>query len=152
MMLVPIFGAIALLLLAGTASGAPRVPNVQTFDQTIPAGELCTFPVQLTGRNGQVERTELSDGTTILTGPFVLTVTNAITQQSVTLNISGPTFTTGDQLIIAGPAVILIFAENAPPPAGLLATNGRGTITNLDFDIENFKGHTRDLCKELSGA
>jgi hypothetical protein len=75
-MLVPIFGAIALLLLAGTASGAPRVPNVEPFEQTIPAGELCTFPIELAGTNGQVERTELSDGTTILTGPFVLTVTN----------------------------------------------------------------------------
>jgi len=150
--LVPIFGAIALLLLAGPASGAPRVPNVETFEQTIDAGQLCTFPVELTGRNGQVERTELSDGTTILTGPFVLTVTNLDNNRSVTLNISGPTFTSGNQLILTGPAVILIFAENAPPPAGLLATNGRGTINNLDFDIENFKGHTRDLCKELSGA
>jgi len=87
-----------------------------------------------------------------LTGPFVLTVTNLDNNRSVTLNISGPTFTSGDQLILTGPAVILIFAENAPPPAGLLATNGRGTINDLDFDIENFKGHTRDLCKELSGA
>jgi hypothetical protein len=151
-MLVPIFGAIALLLWAGPASAAPRVPNVERFEPvTIPAGQLCQFEVQLTGTNGQAERTKLPDGTTIVTGPFVLTVTNTSNQRSVTLNISGPTFASDGQLILTGPALIELFdlGPDFPPP-GLLATNGRGTIDNGVFDVQNFKGRTRDLCQELS--
>jgi hypothetical protein len=152
--LVPIVGAIALLLLAGPASAAPKVPNATpvnlgTFLPDTP-GELCPFPVMLVARNGQVVRTTLPDETTILTGPFVLTITNETNGRSATFNISGPTFTSGNQLTITGTAIVLLFSEFAPPGPGILATNGRGTIDeNLDFNTETFKGRTRDVCQLL---
>jgi hypothetical protein len=68
-MLVPIVGAIALLLLAGPASAAPRVPNGIPFSSDeMPEGELCPFPVTLEGvapaeGGSQLERT------TCLMGP-----------------------------------------------------------------------------------
>jgi hypothetical protein len=150
--LVPILGAIALLLIAGSASAAPKVPNVTPFEAKFDAGVLCSFPVTLEGRDGQVVRTTLPDGTTILTGPFVLTITNETNELSATFNISGPTFTSkNNEKIITGSAIVLLFSDLAPPGPGILATNGRGTIDkNLDFDIDNFKGRTRDVCQQLS--
>jgi hypothetical protein len=149
-MLVPIVGAIALLLLAGPASAAPKVPKGTPFDFSVDAGELCPFAVRLAGSNGQVERTTLPDGTTILTGPFVVTITNLENGRSATFNVSGPTFTSGSQMIITGTAIVLLFNEFAPPPAGILATNGRGTIENLDFNRETFTGSIRDVCQQLT--
>lgn len=152
--LVPIVGAIALLLLAGPALAAPKVPhatpvNLGTFLPDTP-GELCPFPVMLVVRNGQVVRTTLPDGTEILTGPFVLTITNTDNQRSATFNISGPTFD-GNQDIFTGTAIILLFAALAPPGPGILAANGRGTIDeNMIFNTETFKGRTSDVCQQLA--
>jgi hypothetical protein len=150
-MLVPIVGAIALLLLAGPASAAPKVPNGIPFAFSVGAGELCPFAVSLEGTNGQVIRTTLPDGTTILTGPFVLKITNLDNGRSATFNISGPTFTSDNQMLITGTAIVLLFNEFAPPGPGILATNGRGTIDeNLDFNIETFTGSTQDVCQQLA--
>jgi hypothetical protein len=162
-MLVPIFGAIALLLLAGPASAAPRVPNGIPFGPAlIPEGELCPlFPVTLEGVSptvdasggpSQIVRTTLPDGTTILTGPFVLTVTNTENGRSATFNVSGPTFTGADgQMNIRGTAVVLEFGSLAPPGPAILAVNGRGIIdAELNFHIETFKGHVSNVCDQLS--
>jgi hypothetical protein len=128
------------------------VPNGTPFGPVpFEAGVLCPFPVTLEGSNGQLERTTLPDGTTILTGPFVLTITNTANGHSATFNVSGPTFGSGNQLILTGTAIILLFDFLAPPPAGILATNGRGTIdANQDFNFETFKGHSRDVCQQLT--
>ena len=155
MILVPFLGAIALLLFAGPASGAPRVPNVTPFDPVrFDAGVLCPFPVMLEGRDGQLVRTTLPGGTTILTGPLVVTITNTEDPEnlrSATFNVSGPTFRSGNELILTGSAIILLFSDLAPPGPGILATNGRGTIdANQDFNFETFKGHSRDVCQQLS--
>ena len=149
MMLVPIVGAIALLMSAGPALAAPEVPNVTPFEVTIPAGDLCSFEVIIAGRNGQVERTTLPDGTVILTGPFVATFTNTTNDRSATFNVSGPMFTSGTTQVIVGTAVVLLFNEFAPPGPGIIATKGRGTIENLDFNIDTFKGKTSDVCQQL---
>jgi hypothetical protein len=149
MILVPIFTAIALLFFAGPVSAAPKVPNGEPFVATFDEDVLCPFPVTLEGSNGQVERTTLPDGTTILTGPFVLTITNLDNDRSATFNISGPTFTSGNQVILTGSAIILLFNNLAPPGPGILATNGRGTIENFDFNTETFKGRSRDVCQQL---
>ena len=150
MILVPILGAIALLLFAGPSSAAPKVPHgTPVGPQTFDAGVLCPYPVTLEGSSGQVVRTTLPDETTILTGPFVLTITNETNGRSATFNISGPTFTSGNQVILTGSAIILLFSNLAPPGPGILATNGRGTIENLDFNTETFKGRSRDVCQQL---
>jgi hypothetical protein len=86
-----------------------------------------------------------------LTGPFVLTITNTANDRSATFNVSGPTFRSGNELILTGSAIILLFSDLAPPGPGILATNGRGTIdANQDFNFETFKGHSRDVCQQLS--
>jgi hypothetical protein len=70
---------------------------------------------------------------------------------SATFNVSGPTFRSGNELILTGSAIILLFSDSAPPGPGILATNGRGTIdANQDFNFETFKGHSRDVCQQLS--
>jgi hypothetical protein len=150
MMLVPIIGAIALLLLAGPASAAPKVPKGDPLAFSVDAGELCSFAVSFEGTNGQVIRTTLPDGTTILTGPFVLTITNTENGRSATFNVSGPTFQSGNQLILTGTAIILLFNEPELPPPGILATNGRGTIVDSVFNEETFKGHSSDVCQQLT--
>jgi hypothetical protein len=155
-MLVPIVGAIALLLLAGPASAAPRVPNGIPFSFLFTT--LCPdFPVTLAGvapaEASQLERTTLPDGTVILTGAVVVTVTNEENGNSATFNVSGPTFRASDGAqILSGTALILLFdlGETFPDP-GILATNGRGTIdAEQRFDEKNFKGHITDVCEQLT--
>jgi hypothetical protein len=150
LMLVPIVGAIALLLLAGPASAAPKVPNVEPFTVTFDPGELCKFEVELKVTDGQVKRTTLPDGTVIVTGPAVVTITNLENGSSATFNISGPLFTQDGDVILTGPTIILLLAEFAPPGPGILATEGRGTIEDRDFDIEGFTGSISDVCAQLA--
>jgi hypothetical protein len=147
LMLVPIVGAIALLLLAGPASAAPKVPKGTSF--AISDTQFCGFLVTLVGVSGQVVRTTLPDGTTILTGPAVVTIEG--NDRSLTFNISGPIFTstTGD-VILTGPSIILL-EDRGPsfPEPGILATLGRGTIEGGVFDINTFTGTTSDVCEQL---
>jgi hypothetical protein len=155
LMLVPIVGAIALLLLAGPASAAPKVPKGDAFEfpaELTQAGQLCDFAVTLKGISGQVVRTTLPDGTTILTGPAVITITNVTNELSTTLNISGPTFTSGDDAILTGPAIILLFPGVPSNPAGpgILATTGQATLEDGVFDIDTFTGTTQDVCEQLA--
>ena len=162
LMLVPIVGAIALLLLAGPASAAPKVPKGNAFEfpaELTQAGQLCDFAVTITGIDGQVVRTTLPDETTILTGPAVVTITNPENDRSITLNISGPTFTTPTEdpdvsdRILTGPAIILLFPEvpgSVPPPPGILATTGRSILEGGVFNIDNFTGRFIDVCAELA--
>ena len=161
-MLLPIVGTIALLLLAGPASAAPRVPNGFPFGPiSFDAGVLCpSFPVTLQGvspadEGSQIVRTTLPDGTVILTGPFVLTITNTQDPEnlrSATFNVSGPTFSSqsGTQLTLRGTAIILLFSGVGDLGPGILATNGQGTIENSIFNVATFKGHTSDVCGQLS--
>jgi hypothetical protein len=151
LLLVPIVGAIALLLLAGSASAAPKVPKpTDEFDLTFDCG---TFTVLLEVTSGQVERTTLPDGTMIFTGPAVVTITNPANDRSTTLNISGPTFIEDGDVILTGPAIILLFPavpESDPPPPGILATTGRSILVGGVFDIDTFTGSFIDVCAELA--
>src|SRR3954451_9164300 len=157
LMLVPIVGVIALLLLAGPASAAPKVPKGASFEIPAGAGQLCAFPVKLAIISGQVQRTTLPDGTTIVTGPAVVTITNETNetnQPSTTLNISGPTFTSagGDDVILPGAAIILLFAgvSSTPPGPQILATHGRATIEDGLFNIDTFTGTSQNVCEQLA--
>jgi hypothetical protein len=154
-MLVPILGAIALLLIAGSASAAPKVPKGEPlFEEpvTVPAGQLCAFAVTLEGISGQVVRTTLPDETTILTGPAVLTITREPNGPSATFNISGPTFTKGGDVILTGPAIILLFPDvnSNPPGPKILATTGQATLVNGVFRTETFNGTFRNVCDQLA--
>jgi hypothetical protein len=100
-----------------------------------------------------LERTTLPDGTVILTGAVVVTITNEENGNSATFNISGPTFRASDgALTLTGTALILEFALGSDfPGPGILATNGRGTIdAEQRFDEKNFKGHITDVCEQLT--
>lgn len=150
LMLLPIVGAIALLLLAGPASAAPKVPKGASFEAL--GQPLCAFPVTLRGFSGQGVRTTLPNGTEILTGPAVVTIINETNGHSTTLNISGPVFTaaSGDA-ILTGPAIILLFEGVDSNPLGpkILATKGRSTIVGGVFNIDTFTGTSQDVCEQI---
>ncbi len=157
-MLLPIVGAIALMLLADPASAAPRVPNGFPFGpSSFDADVLCPkFGVTLEGVSpaedgSQIVRTTLPNGTVILTGPLVLTVT-LDNGHSATFNASGPTFVSqsGTRLTLRGTAIILLFSGVGDLGPGILATNGQGTIDGGIFNEETFTGHITDVCKQLS--
>ena len=99
-----------------------------------------------------MERTTFPDGTVILTGPLVLTITNLDNGRSATFNASGPTFSSqsGTQQTLRGTAIILLFSGVGDLGPGILATNGQGTIDGGVFNDETFKGHTSDVCQQLS--
>jgi hypothetical protein len=92
---IQVLCALALLLLALPAWSAPKVPTGQPFtllfpDPNVPVGPVCDFPVSITGTSAQAPRATLPSGQMVITGPAVATVTNLVTGESVTFNISGP--------------------------------------------------------------
>jgi hypothetical protein len=143
-----IASAIALLATGGPASAAPNVPKGEPFKIPVPAGALCEFELLITGTDGTATRTTLPDGTTIVTGPFVATVTNVDTGESKTYNVSGPTFRSASNfLTITGPALIL-----QPDRPGLIVTNGRAQFQeDQPIPEGSLKGRiAADVCADLS--
>jgi hypothetical protein len=139
--------AVALLLMGGPASAAPRVPKAEPFTSDPIAG-LCDFPVVISGRDAQVTRHTFSDGTQIITGPFVATFTNQVNGNSETYNVSGPTRRSATNfLVITGKAVIL-----QPDRPGIIATSGRVEFQEgQPIPDGALKGHvSADVCADIS--
>lgn len=153
-MLVLIVGFSAVLLSAGPASAAPKVPQGTDFKFSVDAGELCPFGVEFTGRSSASTPDDptatLPDGTRVLNGPAVVTVTSE-TGKSATYNISGPAFRSAtDHLVVTGQNLILQPASlNIGDPFAIV-TNGRVTFQENN-PIETFSGHVaHDVCAELA--
>jgi hypothetical protein len=87
---IQVLCALALLLLALPAWSAPKVPTGEEFELRFGAGEVCDFAIVITGTSAQAARVTLPSGQMVITGPAVATVTNLVTGESVTFNISGP--------------------------------------------------------------
>jgi hypothetical protein len=91
---IQVLCALALLLLALPAWSAPKVPIGEPFAFNFPGGDVqgavCDFPVSITGTSAQAPRATLPSGQMVITGPAVATVTNLVTGESATFNISGP--------------------------------------------------------------
>jgi hypothetical protein len=144
--------AVALLVILAVptaALAAPKVPGAEPDVLDFPAGELCSFPVELTILNGTLPRP--GQGMVIVTGPLTVTVTNLDSGASQTFNASGPTFNNGQ--VLTGPAIILQPASLNVGEPFLIYHRGRVVFTaNNDgiLTIASITGKTVDICAALS--
>jgi hypothetical protein len=144
--------AVALLVILAVptvALAAPNIPGAEPVVADFPAGELCSFPVQLTILDGTLRRP--GQGMVIVTGPLTVKVTNLDSGASQTFNASGPTFNNGQVLV--GPAIILQPASFEVGEPFLIYNLGRVVFTeNNDgiLTIASITGKTVDICAALS--
>jgi hypothetical protein len=151
-------------VLAQSNGGAPEVVDrtieLPVKNPNAPPTDLaslgCTFPLrfEITGKEKEIA---LPDGGTILTAPGEnVTVTNLATNESVTYNITGVTFSSApDQ---DGIVYFVITGRNlALDPNGTFLNIGRFTFA-LDlnnpehpiFAVQKGKGQAIDVCQVLS--
>ncbi|MCX2748840.1 hypothetical protein OOZ51_13605 [Arthrobacter sp. MI7-26] len=86
------WAAIAALLLAAAPASADvsRPPSLQNFDFKIPAGQGCSFAIDIKGTNGQITEVTLKNGSIFNVGKGVLlTYTNLSNGKTYTVNTSG---------------------------------------------------------------
>jgi hypothetical protein len=149
------FGAVASVLAAAAvipavAGGAPTVPKGVTFTVDFPAGEVCSFPVNIVIRDG-TKYHDTGQGDTIQAGPLSATVTNTATGATQSFNASGPLFYTGGSAtptVGTGPQLIAQPASRNVGPPFLIYTTGRVTWTP-NFTIASRTGKVTDVCAEL---
>ena len=132
----PLF--LGLLLAAAVAVPAAAAKPERAFIEAPPptdyaAGVLCAYPVRIEAVTNQeygIAFPVAEDGTqrTIVTGRLVMMVTNLVSHESLTVNVSGPgVFTFGaDGLSIDGGGrwLFYLFATDAGGP-GIWVTSGR---------------------------
>jgi hypothetical protein len=124
----------------------------------IAAGEVCPFPMVLdeTARKGTL--TTFSDGHTVIHAKGTVRVTNALSEESVSLRIAGSIEDTqlpnGDLRSIASGRNLLFYLEGDVLGPGLFFTIGRvveifdadtGAVTSSDLS-----GKRIDICAQLS--
>ena len=126
------------------AAAAPAVPGAESQVVDFPAGEYCTFPIELSFLDG----TKLhSDSSSVYsTGPLSLTATNLDSGKARTFNASGPTFRDGT---LTGTALIGQPASRDAGPPFLIINRGRVTF-NSDNTIRTITGSQIDVCGALS--
>jgi hypothetical protein len=136
------------LVVPSAALAAPTIPGVEPIVLDFPAGEFCSFPVQLTILDGQ--RLHEDQGTVLLTGPFTVTVTNLSTGASQTFNASGPTLVEpgSDALVLVGPAIIGQPASRGVGEPFLIYHRGRAIFTE-NLTLASITGETVDICAAL---
>jgi hypothetical protein len=139
-------------MVPGVAGAEPAVPNGNPFTLDFGAGELCTFPVEVTGISSQQAVRDDGQGDIFVTGPAVATVVNEDNLKMQTFNISGP------GLYVAATFVpVVVTGQNLifqPLSAGfgstfLVYTTGRVTF-NPDASMATRTGNVTDVCAELS--
>jgi hypothetical protein len=132
------------ILSASTAVAAPADPP-EPFAIDFSAGDVCAFPVSISGIDGQKSHT--GPGIIAATGPLTATITNlAEPSKTLTLNIPGPTKQDGT---IVGPW--LIIQENATHPGDPFMILNKGRVTfKPDMTIDTRTGKRTDLCAELA--
>lgn len=144
--------AVALLVILTVPAAAlavPKVPGAEPIVLDFPAGEFCSFPIQLSILDGQ--RLHQGPGTVVLTGPFVVTVTNLASGASQTFNASGPTLVEprNGAVVLVGPAIIAQPASRGVGEPFLIYHRGRAVFTENNT-IASITGTTVDICAALS--
>lgn len=125
------------------------------------AGEVCAFPVLLEPVTNKetVKTFTLRDGPTwrLITGHFVMRVTNELTGGSQDFNISGPSklIPTADGGLLAkgrGNQLFWFFPGEPFGPALLLTSGRLDVLFDADFNVvsASIAGHVVDLCARLS--
>jgi hypothetical protein len=134
------------------AAADPVVPKGVPFSVDVPSGELCGFPVRLSGVNGQTLH-DSGHGVIVFSGPFTVTVArldaNGAVLAAETFNISGPTRFKDGVFSVAGPNVILQFASAGLGPPFVIYTTGLVTFTP-QMTIASRTGTITDVCALLS--
>ena len=157
---IQVFCAVAVLLVAQPAWSAPSVPKGESFTILSPGtgpddvAPVCGFPVRIDVTAAQGVRATLPDGSVVITGPAVATVTNLSTGESATYNISGPgvldpatnRLTARGTNLILGPE-----GSTGDEDSFLVITSGTlSFVLNQPIDVP-LRGTIRhDVCAELA--
>jgi hypothetical protein len=155
----------AACLAAAAPAGADKPikePGVN-LDANFPAGVACAgFPVSV---HVEMDKTSSKlffdkDGNPIraqATGDLVLTVSNAATGESRTLNVSGATHITFEpdriELTLTGHGLLILFPTDVPPGPSTTLTTGQMTFAVTPdgvFTLLSTVGNVTDLCAELA--
>ena len=139
----------------GGVRPAPWVFVPSGFPATLDAGLACDFAVRFTEVANQEYSRELPNGTTVVTGRFVVRLTNVDTGTSVVRNISGPVYFTtgpdGEQIVtVSGSSLSPVFAGNDATGTvgqGLFLFHGPTVFT--DTILTRVSGSYEDLCAAL---
>jgi hypothetical protein len=137
------------------ALAAPVIPNGTPIELTFPAGEVCAFPVQITGVTGQ-KTPDNNQGGVLATGPFTATVTNGSTGASETFNASGPTLLDpqNGMTVMTGPSIIVQPASAGLGAPFLIYERGRVVFNPPNQQgfgsINSITGTTVDICAALT--
>jgi hypothetical protein len=144
-----------------TASGRPVITSL-SGDIDLgnlnegPAGDVCSFDVGVVIHGGPGARQitfpdPLGNGaTSLLVGPLTATVTNLETDESLTVNISGPTHLNASGFPIRGTGGWLVFEPIAE--GGLRFMHGRLTFAPVSYGVHAILlgGVEEDLCDRLA--
>jgi hypothetical protein len=142
---------VVLLLSAVSASGGKPVRE-PLFLEGFDLPNVCEFPVLVEVTANKEFVTFFDDGRIHVTGKLFATVTNAVSGESLELNISGPALLTLESERVAGRGLFILFPEDVDGP-GLLLTAGKvDIIRGEDGFIDEFtvSGRTVDVCAELA--
>jgi hypothetical protein len=161
--LVPLFLGLLLAAVIAVPTAAAK-PERAFFEAPPPtdyaAGELCAFPVRIEAVINQeygITFPVAEDGTqrTIVSGRLVMMITNLATDESLTVNVSGPgVFTFGaDGLSIDGGGnwLFYLFATDAGGP-GIWVTSGRVRLEAGESGVTalTMPHRTQDVCELLA--
>jgi hypothetical protein len=146
--------AIVGLALALAPSAAADKPVTAPAPFGTFTGQYCAdFPVRVSETTNRGTIRIFSDGSAIVTGTLKVDVTNLETGETISLNISGPSFFSSDGSTLVGTGKWLFFGE-----AGFLGRPGPTLETSdgrfvLDLATETFASRTgkiRGLCAQLA--
>lgn len=149
-------GIVVTIVFLGANEAVAKAPIREPdtpLDATFAAGEVCSFPVHLESIEDQGTITTFPDGHILVTGRFVVRVTDLLTGKSIDVNASGPfelrfqadgttSFDTH------GPFLWILSTQDVGGP-GLVYTSGHVTaIADQDFFLVTFHvtGTSLDIC------
>jgi len=144
--------------LAGSSTALADPPVIEPAppidDFTLPAGDVCSFPVffEIVSAKGIFKF--FSDGRLLITGQLKVRLTNLDSpEKALALNVSGPGSidASGNETLL-GSGILILGGFDADGPA-LLFTHGRFVLTRApDGSIANIEAHgtSTDLCAALA--
>jgi hypothetical protein len=146
---------------SATATGAPEItPLTGEIDlgnlNEGPTGDVCAFDVGMVVHFGPGARQITfpdplgATTTSLLVGPLTATVTNLETDESITVNISGPTFLDASGFIVKGTGAWLSFEPISE--GGLRYIHGRLAFEPVSYGLHAIVlgGVEEDLCDRLA--
>jgi hypothetical protein len=156
--------AIAALLIAAAPASADvsRPPSLQNFDFQFPAGQGCSFAIDIHGTNGQITEVTLKNGSIFNVGKGVLlTYTNLSNGKAYTVNTSGSVnrFVQNPDgtvtLEATGHNGFVFFPTDSTGPrvtqyTGRLVVTLDSIVTQNVLSVNATSGQTVDVCAAIS--